>query len=444
MIERPTLGQLFEWLDTHINYERLGMGAAAGGTADDHDPDRRLRHLRTFMDIMDNPQLAYPSIHVTGTNGKTSTSRMVTSLVMAQGLRTGTYTSPHLSRVNERILINGEPISDPELLDILLALQLLEPMLDGARPSYFELLTAGAFRHFADAPVEVGVIEVGVGGKFDATNVIDAHVAVVTNVGLDHMNYLGPTREDIAQHKAGIVKPESSLVLSESDEHLHGYFVDRTQAPVFIIGRDFAAEDDRVAVGGRLVDLRTPNGKYEDVFLPLHGRHQSLNAATALMAAEAFFGQALHEDVVRQGFAAATSPGRLEVVNRRPLCVVDGAHNKAGAEALVRSLDEEFAVDGDRIFVIGLLDPHEPGEMLEALQANHARVVIACQPDWPRAVPATQIADAAKNMGITTVVVEDPAAAAKEALAMATEDDLVVVTGSLYVVGAVRDSLLDH
>ena len=439
MIEEPTLDSLVQWLDTHINYERTGMET---GATSQHDPARRLQLLRTFMDIMDNPQLAYPSIHLTGTNGKTSTSRMVTALIMAQGLRAGTYTSPHLSRMNERIQVNGESISNAELFELLLSLQLLEPLLDGEQLSYFELVTAAAFRHFADAPVEVGVVEVGVGGKWDATNIFDAHVAVVTNVGLDHLNYLGPTRDDIAEHKAGIVKPQSALVLAEPDEHLHPCFTRRTEAPVYLVGRDFSADNDRVAVGGRLVDLRTPNAQYEDVFVALHGPHQSRNAATALMAVEAFFGQPLKDDVVREAFAAVTSPGRLEVVSRRPLCVIDGAHNEAGAQALVQALDEEFAVNGRRVLVIGLLDPHEPKPLLEALRADKTRLVIACQPDSPRAVPATAIAEAAKAFGVPVVVVEDPAAAAREALASATEDDLVVITGSLYVVGAARDALL--
>jgi dihydrofolate synthase/folylpolyglutamate synthase len=439
--ENTTLPNLLAWLEAHVDYERTGMGT---GDGIDHDPERRLTTMRGFLDIMDNPQSLYPSIHLTGTNGKTSTSRMITSLLMAQGLRTGTYTSPHLARINERISVNGEPVSDPELFELLLALQLLEPMLQAERLSYFELLTAAAYRHFADAPVEVGVIEVGVGGMWDATNIIEANVAVVTNVGLDHQNYLGPTRESIAGQKAGIVKTTSSLVLAEPDQHLHPVFTDRTQGPVYIVDKDFAAEDDRIAVGGRLVDLRTPNGTYEDVFVALHGRHQSRNAATALMAAEALFGEALHEDVVRQGFAAATSPGRLEVVSRRPLCVLDGAHNEAGAQALVQALDEEFAVDGERILVVGMLHPHEPARMLEALQATRARLVIACQPHSPRAVRASDIAAAAKEMGALTVVVEDPRAAAREGRAVATEDDLVVVTGSLYAVGAARDELLDR
>lgn len=438
--ELPTLETLLAWLDSHINYERTGMGSGEA----EHDPEYRLQLLRSFLDIQDNPQKLFPHIHITGTNGKTSTSRMVTALVMANGLRAGTYTSPHLERLNERIMVNGEPVNDAELFDLLLAAQLLEPMLNGELLSYFEILTSSALRHFADAPVEVGVIEVGVGGTYDATNVIDASVAVVTNVGLDHTNYLGPTRKDIARHKAGIVKQHSALVVSETDESLIPIFTDRTTGPVYVAGREFEVTGNRVAVGGRLINLRTPLGEYEDVFLALHGKHQASNAATALMAAEAFFGQALSEEVVRQAFGAVSSPGRLEVVNRRPLTVLDGAHNVEGAQALVKALDEEFAVAGQRIFVIGILDPHDPAELLTALQAEKARLVIATQPSSPRAIPASVIADAAKAAGMVAVVVEDPAAAAKEALATATEDDLVVVTGSLYTTGAARARLLDH
>jgi dihydrofolate synthase/folylpolyglutamate synthase len=430
---------LLTWLDDHINYERVGMGSGSG---DEHDPERRLRVMRRLMELMDDPQKLYPGIHLTGTNGKTSTARMISALVMAQGLRAGTMTSPHLQHLNERIAVNGEPIDDSELADVLGSIRLLEHMLsDDERPSYFEIMTAAGFRHFADAPVEVGVVEVGVGGKWDATNVFDALVAVITNVGLDHTNYLGTTRESIAEHKSGIIKAESTVVLAEPDATLHPIFLERPSAGSFLVGRDFEATDNRVALGGRVANLRTPSGTYEDVFIALHGSHQAVNAATALMAVEAFFGQALQEDVVRQAFESVTSPGRLEVVRRRPLCLLDGAHNEAGARALVTALDEEFMVDGQRVFVVGMLEPHDPIDMLRALQVDKARLVVACQPDSPRAVPASAVADAAKSLGVPAVVVEDPQAAAQEAIASAGEDDLVVVTGSLYVVGATRTTL---
>lgn len=452
--DEPTFEDLITWLDSHINYERTGMGSG-GGSRD--DPELRLRLLRMFLDIMDNPQEQFSSIHVTGTNGKTSTARMITSLLMAQGLRSGTYTSPHLDQLNERIAVNNEPVGRKDMHDLLLSLKLLEPMLatvaaregesaDDARTqlSYFELITSAAIRHFADAPVEVGVIEVGVGGKWDATNVIDADVAVITNVGLDHTNYLGPTRESIAEHKSGIVKQGAPVVIGERDTKLQSTFTSRTNADAYIIDKDFGVTNNRVAVGGRLIDLFTPGGRYDEVFISLHGAHQAENAAIALMAAEAFFGQPLSDEAVRNGFGAVTSPGRLEVVNRRPLTVIDGAHNVSGAESLVKSLDEEFAVDGKRIFVIGMLDPHDPAEILAALKVHNARLLIACAPDSPRAVPTAAIAEAAKSLGVPVVAVKSPAAAAKEALSSASEDDLVVITGSLYVAGAARTELLNH
>lgn len=434
------LNELLAWVDSHINYERSGPGQAAGGQPKDHDPQVRLDQMRSFMELMDNPQTAFPSIHITGTNGKTSTSRLISSLLSAQGLTTGTYTSPHLEKVNERIVTNGEAISDADLAEVLEAMRLLEP-LGEAKLSYFELLTAAGLRHFADRPVEAGIIEVGVGGTYDATNVVDGVVAVATNIGLDHTNYLGPTHADIARHKAGIVKPDAALVLGDVEAQLADIFKARPHGSSFSLNHEFGVERNEVAVGGRLLDLRTPKARYAEVFLSLHGQHQGVNASVALMAAEAFFDAPLPDDVVRQAFGSVTSPGRMEIVHRQPLCLVDGAHNAEGAATLIASLDEEFEAVGGRVLVVGMLSPHDPTQMLSELQADKARLVIACEPEWPRAIPAEQIADAAKALGATAVVVRNVAQAVHEGLATAADDEMVLVTGSLYVVGAARGAM---
>lgn len=436
----PELSELLEWVDSHINYERTGPKPGTASDAFAHDPARRLRHLREYMELMDNPHLSYPSIHITGTNGKTSTARLISALLDAQGLTSGMYTSPHLERVNERIVANEEPIADEDLAEVLEALRMLEPMVT-EKPSYFELFTAAAFRYFADKPVEVGVIEVGVGGQWDATNIIDAAVAVVTNVGLDHLNYLGPTREHIAEQKAGIVKPDSGLVLSETDPDIAKIFLERPHQRDYLLNRDFGVDKNTLAVGGRVLDLRTPLACYDDVYLSLHGLHQATNAATALMAVEAFFEQPLAEPVVREALGNVKSPGRMEVVHRQPLVILDGAHNSAGAAALIKSVDEEFGADTPRILVVGMLSPHEPVEMLGALNADGARMVIACSPDYPRAVPAEAVAEAARTLGVATVVVPDVAGAVQEALEAAGGEEIVLVTGSLYVIGAARRCL---
>src|SRR5437763_2120412 len=276
------------YLDGHLNLETATAAPAAA---------RRLESVRRLVEVIGDPQRAYPVLHLTGTNGKGSTAAMLTSLLVARGLSVGTYTSPHLERVNERMTWNGDPISNDAFVDVIEAVALSEVLLD-ERPTVFDILTAGAFRWFADVAVDAAVVEVGLGGRWDATNVADGQVAVVTNVSLDHAETIGPTLADIAGEKAGIVKPGSTLVLGETDPALVEIFRAAGAAEVWERERDFACERNRLAHGGRLLDLRTPGAFYEDVYLPVHGAHQGDNAAVALAAAEAFFGAPLASDVV--------------------------------------------------------------------------------------------------------------------------------------------------
>ncbi len=263
-----TYGEAMAWLDGHTNFE--------AAVADLRAPT--LDRMRRLVDVMGDPQAAAPVIHLTGTNGKGSTARMVTSLLLAQGLSVGTYTSPDLERVNERLAWNFVPVGDDELAGLLEALAGLE-VLAGERLTRFELLTAAAYRWFADVAVDAAVVEVGMGGRWDATNVADAQVAVVTNVSLDHAEVLGPSLVEIAREKAGIVKPASTLVLGETGAEVADVFRGRLSAAVWERGRDFSTPSNRVAHGGRVVDLRTRAGAYDDVFLPVHGAHQGDHAA---------------------------------------------------------------------------------------------------------------------------------------------------------------------
>src|SRR4051794_2028063 len=260
------------WLSDHINLESDSSARAAG---------RRLDRTAHLAQLLGDPHQAYPAIHITGTNGKGSVARMVTQLLMAKGLSVGTYTSPDLEGVNERLAWNGEPIGDAALAEAIEAISLVEPHLD-APPAHFEILTAAALRWFADIAVDVAVVEVGLGGRWDSTNVIDGAVAVVTNVELDHAEVIGPTRADIATEKAGIVKPGAVFVLGETDPALLPIFRDTPAGQLWLRGEEFACEGNDIAVGGRLLDLRTPGARYEDVFLPLHGDYQGENAAVAL------------------------------------------------------------------------------------------------------------------------------------------------------------------
>ena len=400
-----------------------------------------LDRIRRLTQLMGEPQRQYPVIHVTGTNGKTSTARIITNLLVAKGLSVGTFTSPHLEVVNERIGWNGEQISDEGLASAVGAVAALEPILEGMAPSYFEILTAAAFWWFADNAVDAAVVEVGVGGKWDSTNVADAMVAVVTTVGIDHVEYLGDTLEAIATEKAGIAKPGSTLVLGETRPSLVPIFRDAPASRLWLRGEEFACETNELALGGRLLGLRTPAARYEEVFLPLHGRHQGDNAACALAAAEAFFDAPIESALVDEAFAASTSPGRLEVVRRRPLTVLDGVKNPDGARAAAGALSEEFGPDRPVILVVGLLQGKEPSEMLEALGAASARQVIVCRPETPRAHPPDVVAHAAAALGAKVEVVADVAAAVGRALDVADEEDIILITGSLYVVGPARAAL---
>jgi dihydrofolate synthase/folylpolyglutamate synthase len=379
-------------------------------------------------------------IHITGTNGKGSTARMLTALLVERGLSVGTYTSPHLERINERMAWNDEPISDDDFAETVRCVADLEPLL-GSPPTHFEILTAAAYRWFADIAVDVAVVEVGLGGRWDATNVADGQVAIVTNVSLDHAEVIGPTLTQIAEEKAGIVKPGSRLVIGETDPGLAGIFARAGAEEVWLRGPDFGCLANELAHGGRRIDLVTPGARYPGVYLPVHGAHQGDNAAVAVAGAEAFFGAPMHEDVVETALGSLRLPGRLEVVARDPLCILDGAHNPAGAAASTAAIDEAFAVRSGKVLVVGLLAGRDPVEMLNAFGAGRARLVIACPPPSPRALPAAQVADAARALGTDAEEAASAPEAIATALALADPGDMVVVTGSLYVVGAVRAAL---
>ncbi|MHB1986686.1 MAG: bifunctional folylpolyglutamate synthase/dihydrofolate synthase [Acidimicrobiales bacterium] len=400
--------------------------------------------MGTLVDAMGSPQSAYPVVHVTGTNGKGSTTRMISALLQAEGVNAGAYTSPHLERINERLMIGDEPITDDELAAQLGALAELEHFL-GVQATWFELMTAAGFRWFADEAVEAAVIEVGLGGRFDATNVADGTVAVVTNVQLDHTEILGSSRELIASEKAGIVKPGAVLVLGENDAGIAPIFEAEAEragaAAVWRRGPDFSAENVRVALGGRVADLSSPAACYKDVFIPLHGAHQCHNAAAALAGAQAFLGDVLSEQVVRDAFASVRAPGRLEVMSRRPLVVLDGAHNPAGTMAAGAGLAEDFAAARRVVVVMGCLKSRDAGELLAGFASKRLEMVVACTPPSPRALPGSAVVKAAEAAGVPAEDGGDVADAVARALELAHEDDLVLVTGSLYVVGAARSFL---
>jgi dihydrofolate synthase / folylpolyglutamate synthase len=430
------LDDALAWLDDHVDFESTMPRRRAVPT---------LARMRALTALLGEPQDSIPSIHVTGTNGKGSTSAMATSLLVANGLSVGTYTSPNLHAVAERLARNGEAIDDESLKGVLTELALLESLLD-ERPTRFELLTAAALSWFATEAVDSMVVEVGLGGTWDCTNVVHGDVAVLTNVSFDHTDVLGPTLEGIAADKAGIIEPGSRVVVGEMAADLADIVETRADevgaAAVWVAGRDFGCESNLVAVGGRLVTLWTPGGRYEDVLVPLHGAHQGANAAVALAAVEAFFGVALAPEVVEEGLAAVRVPGRLEVLGRRPLLLVDGAHNAAGMAALADALTEEFSVDGVSVAVVGMLAGRDPSAMLAPLASAGVTAIVVCEPESPRAMPASSVAEAGRALGLAVIEEPDIRTALRVARGMVGADGLVVVAGSLYVVGTARADAL--
>ena len=421
-------GQALAYLDEHASYEKTGRVTSPS-----------IEPISQLCAAMGDPQLAQPTIHVTGTNGKGSTAQMITRLLMAQGLTVGTYTSPHLQRINERIRRNGEPIGDDDFADEIAAIAELE-ILTGVRPTYFEAVTAAAFRYFADVAVDVAVVEVGMLGRWDATNVVDAQVAVITNIALDHTEFAGPTLADIAREKAGIIKPASAAVIGETETELVSIFRAEGGASLLARGHDFGVSDNFLAVGGRSLDLRTPTTIYNDVFLPLHGAHQGDNAGVALTAVETFFAAPLAEDVVHEGFANVEMPGRFEVIGVQPLTIIDSAHNPHGADVCASVFFGDFQPDGRRILVVGTL--RDPAGMVAALRADEFDVVHACTAPSPRGVSAADVAQAARQLGCDEVYAHDTVEAAVQAAHRhADADDAILVAGSIYVAGAARTAL---
>ncbi|ADB74301.1 bifunctional tetrahydrofolate synthase/dihydrofolate synthase [Geodermatophilus obscurus] len=415
-----------------------------------------LARISALVDLLGSPHRAYPVVHVAGTNGKTTTARMVDELLRGFGLRVGRFTSPHLQSVRERIVLDGEPVSAERFVETYDDIAPYVQMVDaaGEHPmSFFEVMVGMAYATFAEAPVDVAVVEVGMGGTWDATNVVDARVAVVTPVALDHAEYLGPDVGTIAGEKAGVIKPDAVAVLARQQPAALDALVRRAvevEAVVAREGTEFGVLDRRVAVGGQQLRLQGLGGEYEDVFLPLFGAHQAQNAATALAAVEAFLGAGaatgtIDRETVRAAFAAVRSPGRLERVRTSPTVLVDAAHNPAGMAATVDAIRESF--DFTRLVgVVGVVHGKDVAGMLTALEEVCAELVVT-QNSSPRAMPADELGALAVDVFGADRVSVSPrlTEALTEAieLAEAGPDDAlggsgVLVTGSVITAGEAR------
>lgn len=419
--------------------------------------DPSLDRIAALTQLLGDPQAAYPVIHLTGTNGKTSASRMIDALIRAMGLRTGRFTSPHVESMTERISVDGEPLTEEQFLeayrDIAPYLSLVDR--DSEHPlSFFETVVAMAFSTFADAPVDVAVVEVGMGGAWDATNVADGAVAVVLPIAVDHARYLGDSPEVIAEEKAGIIKPGATVVMAQQADQAGEVLLGRAVevgARVAREGLEFGVVQRVPAVGGQMIHLQGLRGEYDEVFLPLHGAHQAQNAAIALAAVEAFAGEEpLDPDLVREAFGQVTSPGRLEVIRRSPTIVLDAAHNPHGAAAVAEALQDSFTFS-PLIGVVGVMADKDYEGLLDAFEPVMAEIVCT-QNTTARAMPAEELAEVALGIfGGDRVHVArrlddaiDKAAGLAEAGGVYGEaigSGGVLVTGSVITVGEARSML---
>jgi len=414
--------------------------------------------MSALADALGSPQHAFPVIQITGTNGKTSTARMIDALLRSFGLRVGRFTSPHLSSVTERFVIDGEPISAGRFVDVYDEIAPFVAIVDASQElplSYFEVLTGIGLAAFADAPIDVAVLEVGMGGTWDTTNVADAKVAVVTGIALDHTNYLGPDVATIAAEKAGIIKTGATAVLATQDPAAAEVLLRRVvevEATVAREGAEFGIADRAVAVGGQVLRLQGLGGEYEEIYLGLHGEHQAHNAALALATVEAFFGAGaasgpLDVDAVRTGFAAVSSPGRLESVRSAPTVLIDAAHNPSGMAATVAALEEAFGFTR-LIGVVACLADKDVRGILEIAETVLHELVVT-QNSSPRGLSADDLAAIAVPIfgADRVVVIGDFATAIETAVELAeTDGDVlsgvgVLITGSVVTAGQARDLL---
>jgi dihydrofolate synthase/folylpolyglutamate synthase len=412
-----------------------------------------LERISALVDMLGSPQLTYPTIHIGGTNGKTTTSRMVDSLLFEMGLRTGRFTSPHLESYLERICINGQPIDAKELIfsfnDISPYLDLMDTKFDNPI-SFFEAITALAFAAFAEHPIDVGVIEVGMGGQWDATNVVDADVSVIMPIGLDHMEYLGDTIGEIAKTKAGIIKEQGFVVLAQQEPEAAVELLRRAAevgADVAREGLEYSIDSRAIAVGGQLISITGLRGHYDEIFLPLHGKHQASNAAAALIAVEAFFGeQDLDIDAVRAGFANVTSPGRCEIVHRDPTIILDAAHNPHGAKAITETIQSEFTFD-DVTGIVALMADKDALGILQALEPIMNQVIVTTNSAARSMLVKDLEALATQVFGADRVFAQPTLAdaidkAIKDSVRPLSDESLaILITGSVVTVGEARTAV---
>ena len=433
-VRSPRVADAHAYLTALVDHEVSSVGISAGNIE-----GLSLEPARRVLEALGDPQTTYQVVHVTGTNGKGTVCRMVEAIVGATGLRVGAYLSPE-GTVNERVRVDGRPLDDEALADAVESVRGAAKLLE-IELTAFEAVTLTALVAFADAPVDVAVVEVGLLGRYDATNVVDGDVAVVTNVGGDHTDFAPGWRDKVASEKAGIIKACSIAVLGDVDDAVVGHFESEGPEQLVRLEHDFDCVENHLAVGGRRLEISTSRGSRFEVWLPLHGAHQGSNVAVAIEAAESVLNSQLSDEVIDVAFAELTIPGRLEVLGRAPLVVLDGAHNADAAATVGAALAEGFSVAGRRVAIVGMLRGRDPASFLAALHAEFALdLVVAVDLAPPRGAAADVIATAARSLGIAVVAARDIATAVARTIDDSDDDDLVLVTGSFRMIAPARIS----
>ena len=395
-----------------------------------------LAAMSQLTECMGEPHKDLRAIHVTGTNGKGSVVSMTESLLSSKGLRVGSYMSPHVDSIRERFTLAGSQITEEIFSEIIFEVsQYVES--NELEPSYFELLTAAAILLFSNEGVDAAVVEVGILGRFDATNVLEGEIAVITNIGKDHTDGSEGWRRSIAAEKAGIIVEGKPLILGNAEEDVVDLFVLEKPEPIFQYGKDFLVEDSLPAVGGQVISVKGIFGQYEEIFLPLYGKRQAQNAALSLATAEVFLEGTIPEEVVEDAFGQLLIPGRLEVLSHRPVVLVDGAHNKDSANHLAETINDVFP-ESRRILILGTLEPHSPEEIFAELKAISPELVIVCRAPSPRAINPEKLEEVAMKLGLDVERAENPYEATLQALRVGDEEDLIIAAGSFYNISGVR------
>jgi len=400
-----------------------------------------LAAMSELVECMGEPHKDLRAIHVTGTNGKGSVVSMTESLLSSKGLRVGSYMSPHVDTIRERFTLAGSQITEEIFSEIIFDVsQYVES--HELEPSYFELLTAAAILLFSNEGVDAAVVEVGILGRFDATNVLEGEVAVITNIGKDHTDGSEGWRRSIAAEKAGIIVESKPLLLGNPEEDVFDLFEAENPDPIFQYGKDFSVEDSLPAVGGQVINVKGIFGHYEEIFLPLYGNRQAQNAALSLATAEVFLEGPIPEEVVESAFDELVIPGRLEILSRRPIILVDGAHNRDSANHLAETINDVFP-ESRRILILGTLEPHSPEEIFTELKTISPELVIVCAAPSPRAINPNELEKVAMRLGLEVERAENPYEATLKALRIGDEEDLIVAAGSFYNISEVRRAVED-